>query len=122
MERIDYKRYTWFEPMSRLNKEEKRFIADNNLPPDKIEYHFGRKCEYWRLSTLNEKIANGMPPEPFNYYREQLERINPKGEYAPTIQIKDGGSDARTNNLNLNDESASELVRWLKMHFNITAN
>lgn len=52
------------------------------------------------------------------YYRDQLARIGkPKTEYAPTFQIRH--TSGSTKWLNLNDESATELVKWLKDHYNV---
>ena len=62
------------------------------------------------MKTLKEQL--------YNYYREQLEKIDRKSQYAPTVQLK--SVDAKTNHLSLNDESATELVRWLKQHYHIS--
>lgn len=53
------------------------------------------------------------------YYADQLNRIQLHSEYAATVIIKQGVGDVKTNHLNLNDESASELVKWLTNNFNV---
>lgn len=66
------------------------------------------------METLKEGL--------YNYYREQLERITPgkAGGYACKVQLRDGEGTAKTNHLDLNNESATELVRFLKMHYKIS--
>ena len=51
-----------------------------------------------------------------NYYQKQLEVIDTKNEYAPTIQIKDANGD-KTKWLDINKESAQDLVVWLQNNF-----
>ena len=51
-----------------------------------------------------------------NYYQKQLEVIDTKNEYAPTIQIKDANGD-KTKNMDLNKDSAKVLVVWLQNNF-----
>jgi hypothetical protein len=54
----------------------------------------------------------------YNYYREQLESVSGREpEYPRAFQIKDNGN--KTNWLGLNDESASELVRYLMAHYKV---
>lgn len=54
------------------------------------------------------------------YYRDQLERIEVgKTIYPPTIKVHANGNGSDTNNLNLNEESASSLVEWLFSNFKI---
>ena len=53
----------------------------------------------------------------YNYYKNQLNRIDTKSEYAPSIKISSNG--ISTKYMDLNDESANELVLWLKENFNI---
>ena len=57
----------------------------------------------------------------YNYYKDQLNRIDTKSEYAPTIKVS-GSNGISTKYMNLNDESANELVLWLKENFNIEDN
>ena len=47
-----------------------------------------------------------------SYTKEQLEIITTKGEYAPTFQIKDSQGN-KTNNMDLNQQSAIALIDWL---------
>ena len=52
------------------------------------------------------------------YYENQLKKVsevNP--EYPRTFQIVD--NNVKTNWLSLNDESATELVKYLKKHYNV---
>ena len=51
-----------------------------------------------------------------NYYQDQLNVIDTKNEYAPTIQIKDANGD-KTKNMDLNEDSAKVLVVWLQNNF-----
>lgn len=53
-----------------------------------------------------------------NYYRKQLSKVSgQRPEYPRQIQIKDNGN--QTHWLSLNDESATEIVKYLKEHYNI---
>jgi len=63
-----------------------------------------------------------MTTELTNYYREQLERITPgkAGTYAPKVQLTHASDGTKTNHLDLNNESATELVRWLKTNYKIS--
>lgn len=54
--------------------------------------------------------------EKFNYYRSELENIDTKNQYAPTVQIKDANGN-KTKNMDINEESAKELVVWLQNNF-----
>lgn len=52
------------------------------------------------------------------YYQTQLNKVSGENpEYPRAIQIKDNGK--QTNWLGLNDESATELVKYLKKHYNV---
>jgi plasmid stabilization system protein ParE len=51
-----------------------------------------------------------------NYYKKQLEKIDTKNEYAPTILIQDANGN-KTKYLNLNQESARVLIEWLQENF-----
>lgn len=52
-----------------------------------------------------------------NYYASQLERVSEPNKYERSIQIRSDGHN--TNWLGLNDESATEIVKWLKKHYNV---
>ena len=54
----------------------------------------------------------------YNYYKDQLNRIDTKSIYAPTIKVSDSNG-ISTKYMDLNDESANELVLWLKENFNV---
>lgn len=51
------------------------------------------------------------------YYRHQISRISLKHEGEAEIKIQDGEGYTETEWLMLNNESATELVRWLKRKF-----
>lgn len=52
------------------------------------------------------------------YYTRQMERIgNPHTDYAPLVKFTHG--DTHTNWMALNDESATELVKWFIAHYNV---
>ena len=53
-----------------------------------------------------------------NYYSGQLERVDPKGEYPATFQVKSEKGDTKW--MNLNRESAQTLVDWLYENFPLT--
>ena len=54
----------------------------------------------------------------YNYYFEQLNKVKPGlTEYSPTFKIFANGNGEDTKNLSLNDESARELINWLKNNF-----
>ena len=52
------------------------------------------------------------------YYLDELRKIDTKTEYAPTVQIRNGNLGA-TKWINLNEDSAEVLVKWLKNEFNL---
>ena len=43
-------------PRTRLTTGEQSIINEYNIPPDKIEYYFGRRCEYWYVNELLFKV------------------------------------------------------------------
>lgn len=52
------------------------------------------------------------------YYATELSRVSEVvPEYPRQIQVRDNGR--QTKWLSLNDESATELVKWLKEHYNV---
>lgn len=53
----------------------------------------------------------------FNYYREELNKINFHSLYCPTVQFKD--ENGETKNFAVNEESAREIIKKLKKEFNI---
>ena len=55
--------------------------------------------------------------ENFNYYVNELKRINPNSEYPGSIKISDGEGNS-TKYLSLNKESASIIAQWLLDSFN----
>ena len=56
-----------------------------------------------------------------DYYKDQLSRVNTKGEYKPRFKVCSDKENlnADTKWMELNDESANELVKWLKENYNI---
>jgi len=54
----------------------------------------------------------------YNYYLEQLKKVSTSGEYAPKIKIMGGNTlDGHTNWMDLNKESATEIVKWLNDNY-----
>ena len=51
-----------------------------------------------------------------SYYKRELEQIDTKNQYAPTVQIKDANGN-KTKWLDINKESAQDLVVWLQNNF-----
>lgn len=51
-----------------------------------------------------------------NYYADQLAKIG-KSEYAPTIVVNH--ETGKTNHLSLNDDSATQLVKWLNDRYKV---
>lgn len=52
------------------------------------------------------------------YYEDQLKKVSSENpEYPRGFKISDNGTS--TNWLSLNDESATELVKYLKKHYNV---
>jgi len=55
-----------------------------------------------------------------NYYEGQLNNIEVgKTEFAPTFKIFANGNGADTKHLSLNNDSATELVKWLSKNFDV---
>lgn len=56
-----------------------------------------------------------MSDEKFNYYKIQLDRVNVKSQYVPTLKIwyDVDGSGGETKNLSINLESIPELRKFL---------
>lgn len=52
-----------------------------------------------------------------SYYESEMKKINTNGFYSPKIKVRD--EDSETKWINLNDESARVLIKWLKKEFNI---
>ena len=50
-----------------------------------------------------------------SYYRDQLNRVDTKGDYAPSFQIKSEKGDTKW--LALNKESAQDLREWLDENY-----
>jgi hypothetical protein len=51
--RIEFRELIGLVPKSKMNKAQRDYIDKNELPPDEIEWYFGRKCAYWKLSKIN---------------------------------------------------------------------
>lgn len=56
-------------------------------------------------------------PDPDNYYKDQLNRINTDQIFPAKVQFM--CLDNKTNWLSLNEESAAEIIEFLKLKFNI---
>lgn len=52
-----------------------------------------------------------------SYYKDQLSKINCNGMYSPSFQFRD--EDGQTKWMNLNQDSATILIKWLKQNFNL---
>ncbi len=67
------------------------------------------------------QIAETAEVNTVSYYREQLNKIsiNPKSEYASSVKVFGNGNGEDTKHLSLNQESAQDLINWLKDNFNI---
>lgn len=61
---------------------------------------------------LKQKIV---VPDLNNYYKDQLNRIDVNDFYPPKIQLS--CTNNKTNWINLNKDSATELVKWLTDNF-----
>lgn len=59
-----------------------------------------------------KKIAK---PDPSNYYKDQLNRIDVNDFWPPKIQLN--CTNNKTNWINFNKDSATELVKWLTDNF-----
>jgi hypothetical protein len=55
-----------------------------------------------------------------NYYKSELDKVDAKSGHPANIKITSPGFGNDTKWLSLNDESANELVKWLKQNYNIT--
>lgn len=53
------------------------------------------------------------------YYKNQLDRLKINETEYP-INVKFSSDKGQTNYMNLNDESATVLVKWLKENFQVT--
>lgn len=54
----------------------------------------------------------------YNYYLDELSKVSGRvPEFSRQIQVRDNGR--QTKWLSLNDDSATELVKWLKEHYNV---
>jgi len=58
-----------------------------------------------------------MKTDKFNYYQSEINKINAHCLYSPTFQIRD--ENGQTKWLNLNQESAEVLIKWLKRNYNL---
>lgn len=52
-----------------------------------------------------------------SYYQNQLEKLNPRGEFGINIKLTDSTTSASTNSMALNEESASVLITWLQENY-----
>ena len=70
----------------------------------------------WRKNQLKSSGVTGIAG--YNYYASQLAKIEVgKSEYSPKIKIFANGNGDDTNFIDLNSESAKELIKWLKRNF-----
>lgn len=52
-----------------------------------------------------------------NYYKVQLSKIDTKSTNSPALKIEDRGMGKHTNWLDINPESAAEIIEWLQTNF-----
>ena len=53
----------------------------------------------------------------YNFYEDELKRIDTKNQYAPTLQIRNGDNPDHTKWMNLNADSAAVLIKWLQENY-----
>jgi hypothetical protein len=51
------------------------------------------------------------------YYQSQLDRIETKGKFNPSIKIHNGEGGGSTKYMDLNPDSAEVLIKWLTEKF-----
>lgn len=52
-----------------------------------------------------------------SYYRKELDKIATDGEYNATVKFSHGGESTKT--INVNKESAADIIAWLKERFSL---
>lgn len=52
-----------------------------------------------------------------SYYKNQLEKLNPKGEFGINIKLTDSTTSASTNSMALNQESVPLIIAWLQENY-----
>jgi hypothetical protein len=58
--------------------------------------------------------------ESSKYYNSELSKVNiGSTEYAPTFKIFANGNGQDTKHISLNNESAKELINFLKINYNL---
>jgi hypothetical protein len=74
------------------------------------------------LQYSKNKAAEATKPttETTKYYNSELSKVNIGAtEYAPTFKIFANGNGQDTKHISLNNESAKELINFLKINFNL---
>jgi len=79
------------------------------------EYKHDITASHMGLLILSATGANGSDSASNNYYRDELAQIDTDSEYAPTMRIT--SATGNTKYININKESAAELIQWLTIHF-----
>jgi len=52
-----------------------------------------------------------------NYYADQLSKIDVNNHYNPLVKIVSGNDKGHTNYMDINEESAVILIKWLNDNF-----
>jgi len=68
-----------------------------------------------RIKERLKRINTGLET---SYYTRELNTIQTNSDFAPTVKVF-GADGQSTKHLSLNKESASDLVNWLKVNFNV---
>ncbi len=68
-----------------------------------------------RIKERLKRIGAGLET---SYYTRELNTIQTNSDFAPTVKVF-GADGQSTKHLSLNKESASDLVNWLKVNFNV---
>lgn len=58
-----------------------------------------------------------MKTEAYNYYQNEINKINAHTYYSPKIKMTDETNETKW--ISLNKESAEVLIKWLKRNYNI---
>ena len=72
-------------------------------------------AERKRIKERLQRIDAGLEA---SYYTRELNKIQTNSDFAPTVKVF-GADGQSTKHLSLNKESASDLVNWLKVNFNV---
>ena len=94
--------------------ETKKSINDFILTDEEIAQVI-KIAERKRIKERLQRIGAGLEA---SYYTRELNKIQTNSDFAPTVKVF-GADGQSTKHLSLNKESASDLVNWLKVNFNV---